>query len=1079
MNDPLRPTSLPNLRLPLWTWVVPFILFHLGTRLSLTTFFSPGVAIIYLPTALGMVLIHWWGPRVLLPLYINALICVPYWDLPAAYAPLFALPETLTVFLSWLLFSKWRKGDCAMTTRRSTLEMFAYGLLLPELIGCAYLHGQLYAFGELAAEEFWRTTGTGALSDLLAFFALTTPLLVFLTGWLRARGLAPQAVSDFRPPQPLQGGSRLLATFAIGGLLLLVSILFPVERFWFLYAAPVLGAAIFGGFRAAVLSLSWLFFLTLFLPSMMGENLGRNWAAEGRQLEVFWDLFILGFAALITGRTISDFRRESMLHEQTTRTLQMQERLLASLVENSPAVIFLKDAKGVYQLVNKAFERVVGRPRTEVIGKTDFDLFPEQVATRIAGNDREALAGSAPLQYEEVVPSPVELRRYFSVKFPLHDSSGSAFAVCGIATDVTELSAARDRLQKSEEFLRIAMTSARMGVWSRDLNTGHIEWSDSIAPLMGGSTARFDGSFESFLTFVHEPDRDMVSRAINDALAGNHSDYFIEYRTKWPDGSLHWMESRGHVFRDENGKAVRSIGAVADISLRKRIEEDLTQSQRRLSAIIETAPSLAIQMYDRDGRVLQWNKASETMFGFSAEEALGKTLDKTIHTHEEAAAFVKMLATIEATGKAIGPAEYNFRRRDGSIGQCLSTTFMLEGSNAFVCMDIDITERKQLEANFLQSQKVESIGRLAGGVAHDFNNLLTSILGYADLLRSQVKAGSDQDRFLKRISEAAQRGGSLTQQLLGYARRQVAQPAVIDLNERITKASELLKRLIGEDVELVFLPAPDLGHIKADPVQIEQVLMNLAVNARDAMPKGGKLTIETGNATLDENYARTRNEVIPGDYVMLAVSDSGTGIAPEVLPKIFDPFFTTKPVGQGTGLGLATCFGIIKQCNGHIAVYSEIGRGTTFKVYLPRTREDGVLHPADSTLAPATQGSETILLVEDDEVIREMVGTALTGMGFSVIQASNGLEALERVHVIPGKIDLLITDVVMPKMGGKDLAVKLRELRPDIKVLYTSGYTENAIVHHGVLDDGINFLQKPYTPAVLGRKIREVMDSKP
>jgi len=1067
--------------LPWWTWVLPFFIFHAGTQLSLHAKVLPGVAVAYYPTALGIVLIHWWGRRVLLGLYINALACVPLWDLPMSHAPLYALPETLTVFLSWLFFAKIRSGDCALNNRRNALEMMFFGMALPEFIAGMYLHLQLVYFGHLGWDQFYFGIGTGFLSDLLAFFALAVPLMVYFTVPLRNAGLAisrhATTAVPFRAAPQMFSSNLVVGVVCL--ILLLVSLKFPIQHFWFLYAVPVLAAALLGGFNAAVLSLSWLFVLVLFIPATISEKFSASWMQTGDSLQIYWNLFLVSVAALITGRTITDLRLAGEMQEETSRSLRLKEGMIEALVENSPTVIFLKDLEGRNQVLNGMYAKVVGKPRQELLGRTDYEIFPSEVADSLRKNDLVALQSATPMQYEELVPGPAGTRRYLSIKFALRDAMGKAYAICGIATDITDLASAREHLEKSEQFLKAALESALMGVWSWDVTTNAVRWSEGMEALMGKAPGSFKESYAEVHTTVLPEDLPSVTAAIDFALKGPDNDYRVQYRVRRQDGNVYWIEARGRVTRDATGKALGMTGTVKDITASKSAEDKLLQSQKQLSSIIETAPNMAIQLYDRQGRVQQWNKASEVMFGFSAEEALGKTLEHTIHTPEESQAFIRMLGEIEASGQPVGPAEYPFRRRDGSRGFCLSTTFVLPDTGIFVCMDIDITERKKLDEHLLQSQKVESIGRLAGGVAHDFNNLLTSILGYSDMLRAQAVPGSTEEIFLKRIKEAAQRGGSLTQQLLGYARRQVAQPLVLNMNERVLKATDLLKRLIGEDVELAFFPGDDLGRVKVDPVQIEQVLMNLAVNARDAMPKGGKLTIETMNVTLDEDYARTRQDVTPGEFVMLAVSDTGSGIPAEVLPKIFDPFFTTKPVGQGTGLGLATCYGIIKQYDGHISVYSEAGRGTTFKVYLPRTYEGAtLLNASDSALSPATPGDETILLVEDDSTIREMVATALRDSGYIVVQAAHGIEALEKAETMAANLRLLITDVVMPKMGGKDLATRLQEKRPNLKVLYTSGYTENAIVHHGVLDEGIHFLQKPYTPAVLMRKVREVLDNK-
>jgi signal transduction histidine kinase len=383
---------------------------------------------------------------------------------------------------------------------------------------------------------------------------------------------------------------------------------------------------------------------------------------------------------------------------------------------------------------------------------------------------------------------------------------------------------------------------------------------------------------------------------------------------------------------------------------------------------------------------------------------------------------------------------------------------------------------RKSEDQLRQSQKVEAIGRLAGGIAHDFNNLLTIITGYCDLLLGRMTADAPMRREIDEVNKAARRAASLTRQLLAFSRRQILEPRVLDLNGIVRETEKMLIRLIGEDIDLKILTAADLGRVKTDPGQIEQVLMNLAVNARDAMPRGGKLTIETANVDLDEAYAGTHVSVRPGSYVRLAVSDTGTGMDRDTLAQIFEPFFTTKGPGKGTGLGLSTVYGIVKQSGGNIWVYSEPGRGTTFKIYLPRVAQAAEQPARDRRPPRMSRGTETILVAEDEAVLRELVRHILETSGYTVLVAADGAEAMATCDRHAGPIHLMLSDVVMPQMGGRELAERLAAVRPDMKVLYMSGYTSDAIVHHGMLKPGTHFLQKPFTPEGLTTKVREVLD---
>jgi two-component system cell cycle sensor histidine kinase/response regulator CckA len=383
---------------------------------------------------------------------------------------------------------------------------------------------------------------------------------------------------------------------------------------------------------------------------------------------------------------------------------------------------------------------------------------------------------------------------------------------------------------------------------------------------------------------------------------------------------------------------------------------------------------------------------------------------------------------------------------------------------------------RKSEEQLRQWQRVEAIGRLAGGVAHDFNNLLMTILGCSELLLRDFDPGDSRREEVEEIRRAAQRATSLTHQLLAFGRRQVLQPRVLDLNEIVENMNRMLKRMIGEDIQFLTILTPGLWPVKVDPGQIEQVIMNLVVNARDAMPEGGRLTLETSNMNLDEEYARRHISVKPGPYVMMAVTDTGCGMDAVTRSHLFEPFFTTKEKGKGTGLGLSTVYGIIKQSGGNIWAYSEVGRGSTFKVYLPRT-EGAVKSYKPKEIAPAAaKGTETILLVEDEDAVRTMISRVLQGSGYRVLEACQGKEAIEVCRKHPGLIHLMVTDVIMPQMSGRELAERLATVRPEMKVLFMSGYPDKAIVHHGVLDPGTAFLQKPFTLTALENKVREVLE---
>ena len=489
--------------------------------------------------------------------------------------------------------------------------------------------------------------------------------------------------------------------------------------------------------------------------------------------------------------------------------------------------------------------------------------------------------------------------------------------------------------------------------------------------------------------------------------------------------------------------------------------------QRNLAGVFSTTP---------DGRYLDCNDAYAHMFGYaSREEVLSRS---PVERYASAAARDEQLALLRAA-KVFTNVEARRRRKDGSFIWVLHNVSLLhdDGGNEFIeGTVVDITERKHLEEQLLQSQKMEAVGQLAGGVAHDFNNLLTVIQGYTRMILDGAPSPAETRTFAEHIDSSSQRAASLTRHLLAFSRKQVLQPKVIDLNALVTNLDKMLRRVIGEHIDVMTVPEPHLGAVKADPGQIEQVIMNLVVNARDAMPSGGKLTLETANVELDDSYAHSHEGVQPGRYVMLAVSDTGVGMDAQTQSRIFEPFFTTKEMGRGTGLGLSTVYGIIKQSGGHIWVYSEPSRGTTFKVYLARV--DAPVDPLPQRARPSApaRGQETILLVEDDDQLRELTRSVLAACGYSVLVAEDGPAAARLCSQRSEPIQLLLTDVIMPGMSGREVAALVSARWPGVRVLYMSGYAQNSIIHHGVLDDGISFLTKPFSPATLTSKVREVLD---
>ena len=524
------------------------------------------------------------------------------------------------------------------------------------------------------------------------------------------------------------------------------------------------------------------------------------------------------------------------------------------------------------------------------------------------------------------------------------------------------------------------------------------------------------------------------------------------------------------------------LGAAVLAALKQAQQRSaLDRQQLLLQKVIDTDPSL-IFVKDFEGRFVLVNRAVAEVYGCSIEELLGKTDADFNSNPQEVEHFLRNDREVMEKGQAKLIAEEpvtNPVTAETRWFQTIKVPLTLPGYEVPLMLGVgtDITPRRQLEEQLRQSQKMEAIGRLAGGIAHDFNNVLTAILGYSQMLLTDLPDGDLRREDIQEIEHAANRAATLTRQLLAFSRRQVLQPQVLDLNELVDNLDKFLRRLLGEDVDLRVSLSPGLWLVSADSGQMEQVIMNLAVNARDAMPTGGKLTVETANVVLDAAYAQRHIAVTPGEYVMLAVSDTGTGMDEETQARIFEPFFTTKSSGKGTGLGLSTVYGIVKQSGGNIWVYSEIGRGTTFKVYLPREAGAGAPPPKARTEPTDLRGTEVILLVEDEDPVRTLAAKVLRSLGYQVMEAKLGREAVTIANTHDGKIDLLLTDVVMPEYSGAELARKLGETRPHLRVLYMSGYTDEAIIHHGVLASNIAYLQKPFTPDVLATKVKEVLFS--
>jgi two-component system cell cycle sensor histidine kinase/response regulator CckA len=645
--------------------------------------------------------------------------------------------------------------------------------------------------------------------------------------------------------------------------------------------------------------------------------------------------------------------------------------------------------------------------------------------------------------------------------------------------DITERKQAEELLRLSQERYRNLINNQGEGVGITDLDERFIYVNPAASDILGIPIDELLGMRLDDL--VSPQDLPILRDQSQKRKLNERASY--EMRVIRPDGAEICLLVTATPQLDEKGNVTGSFGVFRDITARKQTEELLREQEFKLRSITDTAQD-AILMMDDSGAITFWNPAAERIFGYTTQEAIGRDLHALIAPSQYHDAFQEAYTEFLKTGKgnAIGKTiELKGLRKDGKeidVEVSLAPILVKDKWHAAGVVR-DISARKSLEEQFHQAMKMETVGRLAGGVAHDFNNLLTVISGYSDMMLNQLEKNDPLYSNVQEIQNASDRAANLTRQLLAFSRKQILEPQVINLNSILTDLNKMLRRIIGEDIDLITVPNPDLWNIEADPGQVEQVIVNLSVNSRDAMPGGGKLTTETQNVHLDEEYCQVHPGVIAGDYAMLAVSDNGSGMSQEIMSKIFEPFFTTKEAGKGTGLGLATVYGIVKQSGGYVNVYSEIGTGTSFKVYFPKKDKeaDAVVRHARPLDFEEVRGIETILIVEDEEVVREMAAKVLKKNGYKVIAAVTGGDALLQCQKMKEPVDMVLTDVIMPGISGPEFADELRKLWPDIKVLFMSGYTADAIMNQKTLEPGTPFIGKPFRMAELLKKVRDVLTS--
>jgi PAS domain S-box-containing protein len=810
--------------------------------------------------------------------------------------------------------------------------------------------------------------------------------------------------------------------------------------------------------------------------ALAGETL--TWHAEmaGAHFDVLmtprFDAEGAIIGAIAVSMDITDRARAEEAHRRS-------EARFRALIENSSEVLLLAQADGTIAYASPALSRLLGRTPTEVTGSRLVEL-AEPTA-------REALERTFQLASSTTSGS-------MSIELGAHHEDGSARwleltlsnqlddpAVGAIVVnlrDLTEREHAFAQLRAAEERYRRIVETTSEGVWLIDADSKTTYVNERLAEMFGYQRSDMLGL--SVFDFVDDEVRSQLQAHLDRRRAGVAETHELRYRKK--DGSSRWGLVKTNPLFDAAGRYEGGLALLTDITERWQTET----ARNQLAALVSSSED-AITGTDLHGVITSWNRGAERLYGYSADEVIGRNLEFLVPP-EVWEAEQELRGSVQG-GEAVAAHETVRLHKDGSRVEVSLAVWPVRDSLGRLLgsgrLARDLTERRKAEAllersqrQLLQSQKMEAVGNLAGGVAHDFNNFLSLILTFSSFALESSPPGSPAHADIEQVVSAAQKAADLTRQLLTFSSQGIVEPQVLDLGQRISNLQTLLARLLGENVRLRIHAPPEPLLIYADPVQIDQVVMNLALNARDSMPEGGPLLIETGLAQLDADYAAAHPDVTPGAYVVLTVTDEGTGIAPATLDRIFEPFFTTKPKGKGSGLGLSTVFGIVKQAGGHVAVSTALGEGTTFRIYFPR--------PARSTLRPsiaalhstALGGSETVLVVEDDDTLRGALRTVLVKHGYRVLEAQNGSEALMISENFQLPIHLLLTDVIMPRMSGRELVRQLLAERAGLKVLFMSGYAEDLALTEGMLEAGFGYLAKPVTPVVLLNKVRAMFDAR-
>jgi two-component system cell cycle sensor histidine kinase/response regulator CckA len=767
----------------------------------------------------------------------------------------------------------------------------------------------------------------------------------------------------------------------------------------------------------------------------------------------------------------SEKSKTSGIYEYTEENLRESEDRFYQIFHASSHLMAISTVKeGRIIDFNEAFARLAGYKREEFIGKTTMEY-------GIWADSQQRDKVLRRLQEEGAVHNlELEARAKDGKLHTLLFSINKIALDCephllSTAVDITDLKNAEKELKESEGKYRELVEKSLQGL--AIMQDGRFVFCNGrFAEITGYSVEELQSlSPEQIIEMINVEDRGFIDERRRDQAGGKPVPANYEYRGIKKDGTEIWVEVFSSPIEYGGKPAIQA--AFMDITERKKAVEDVQKALDWQKAIFEGSKE-AIMISDKNSKIIAANERACQLTGYSREELLNMgawDLNRTVDPSELDSLCSQILNGEEVLG------ETQIYTKDGRKIDVEFGHRRISISGEFYIHSIarDISNQKRLEKQLQQAQKMEAIGVLAGGVAHDFNNLLNVIIGYSELALRALASDHPVRRDIEQVIKAGQQATSLTSQLLAFSRKQILQPEILNLNDIIDETNRMLRRLIGEDIEIASITKPDLGFVNADPVQLQQIIMNLAVNARDAMPHGGRLTIETANVEFDEDFVRNHADTKVGRYVMLAISDDGIGMDAATQARIFEPFFTTKGIRKGTGLGLSTVYGIVKQSNGYIFVYSELGLGTTFKMYLPRVEGATAPAAAETKSAKEFRGSETVLVVEDEKAVQALICRVLRERGYNVLEAADGIEAQLIDREYEGEIHLVLTDVILPGISGKDIIAQLKSSRPGVKALYISGYTDKTIVNHGVLDSDVAFLQKPFTTDGLARKVRDVI----